>query len=231
MVSVPAYPESVAQSMIAEAEAETAIDAEETKIEMETDVEKDGNEGADKMTIEEAMSAIAQRDQRIAELEACVASIQADVVAADAKMIELENAKIEKETALDQAECDKARALEDLSAAQNTVAEKIALITELEARITELELAKVELDKIKAEREAAERAEKVEKARAFAQHQGLDVEKPEIKQAIEGLDYESLVAMAMETKKDEETTVTIASFTMTQGIEMNDKYGDLLKTR
>ena len=90
---------------------------------------------------------------------------------------------------------------------------------------------KAELETIKAEKEAAALAEKQNKAKSFAERQGLDVEKEDVKNAIASLDYEAIASMAMEIKPDTEQKVTIASFSMTQGIELNDKYGDLLKTR
>ena len=224
VVSVPAYPESTAQSMIAEDDKEEKPEAHEVEDDPEIDDDKEENEGADKMTLEEAMSTIAQKDQTIAELEGKVA-------AAEKNAEDIENEKKVKESELAQAESDKNKAAEELSVAQNTISEKEQRIAELEAKIAELEPMKAELETIKAEKEAAALAEKQNKAKSFAERQGLDVEKEEVKNAIASLDYEAIASMAMEIKPDTEQKVTIASFSMTQGIELNDKYGDLLKTR
>ena len=218
VVSVPAYPESVAQSLIAESNSTDA------RTELENDDDKEENEGADKMTIDEAMSAITEKDQRIAELESKIS-------AAEARATETENEKKAKESELTQAENDKDKAREELCAAQNTIAEKDQRIAELEAKVAELEPMKAELETIKAEKEAAVLAEKQNKAKSFAELQGLDVEKDEVKNAIASLDYETLASMAMDIKPATENKVTMASFAMTQGIELSDKYGDLLQTR
>lgn len=211
VVSVPAYPESVAQSMIAE-ELE----------EKETDDDK--NKGADIMTLEEAMSVIAERDKRIAELES-------EISAAQKNAEELEKEQKEKDTALNQVTCDSDKAKAELSEAKDTIAKGNQRIAELEAQIAELEPMKAELEAIKAEKEAAVLAEKQNKAKNFAERQGLDIEKDEVKEAIASLNYEAIASMAMDIKPAREQNVTLASFAMTHGIELNNKYGDLLKTR
>lgn len=222
IVSVPAYPESVAQSMIAEDDNDDD-ELEECKVEdgLETDDDEEENEGADKMTLEEAMSTIAQKDKTIAELESKIS-------ASEKCMQDMEK---EKGEAIEQAACNKDKAKAELDEAKNSIAEKDVKIAELEAKIAELEPMKAELETIKAEKEAAALAEKQNKAKSFAERQGLDVEKDEVKNAIASLDYEAIASMAMEIKPDTEKKVTMASFSMTQGIELNDKYGDLLKTR
>ena len=223
VVSVPAYPESIAQSIIAE-NMEKNLERTNPDDNVEIDDNKEENKGADNMTLEEAMSTIAQKDQRIAELEG-------KITAAEKRAEDIENEKNAKESELAQAESDKNKATEDLSAAQNTLSEKEQRIAELEAQIAELEPMKSELETIKAEKEAAALTEKQNKAKSFAERQGLDVEKDEVKSAIASLDYEAIASMAMEIKPNTEQKVTMASFSMTQGIELNDKYGDLLKTR
>ena len=206
--------------MIAEGEGapENSGDADD---EMKKKDEEENKEGADTMTLEEAMSAIAQKDQTIAELENKVSA--AEKTANDLTQ--------EKDAAVEQAVTDKENAKAELETANNTIAEKDTKIAELESKIAELEVVKAEFETMKAEKEAAALAEKQEKAKSFAKRQGLDVESDEVKNAIASLNYEAIASMAMEIKPDENPKVTLAGYSMTQGIELNDKYSDLLKTR
>lgn len=227
VVSVPAYEESVAKNLIAENECENERndtndhDKYDDDIDDEDDDDDDiQTQGADyTMTLEEAMSAIAEKDSKIAELEAKISA--AEKCAQDMEK--------EKDEAVEQAACDKNKAKAELDEAKSAIAEKDVKISELEAKVAELEPMKAELETIKAEKEAAQLAEKQEKAKSFAERQGLDVESEAVKTAIASQDYEAIASMAMEIKPNTNQKVTMASYAMTAGLEIEEKYGDLVK--
>ena len=229
VVSVPAYKESVALDMVAEEEhknteneeqEEGRLDAPETIKEPDEEDDQKNNEGVETMNIEEAMGMIAEKDQKIADLEAQLAAAE------EQKAQELEEEKAKKDEAAEQAEASLTETKEALEAANNTIAG-------LEAKVAELEAVKAELDGIKAEQAAAEQAKKLEKVKAFAEKQGLDVTVKEVADAIAEMNYEAIadLAAAME-KPEEKAEETVASFVLAgEGIDMNDKYGDLLARR
>lgn len=103
-------------------------------------------------------------------------------------------------------------------------------IAELKQRIAELEIAEAELNKLKAEKAEAEHAAKVEKAKAFASKQGLDLEDEAVKNAIAELNYEAIadLAEANAAKENKEPEMTMASFI---DMEPTGKYGGLLDRR
>ena len=72
-----------------------------------------------------------------------------------------------------------------------------------------------------------------EKAKAFAEKQGLDVEDENVAKAIAEVNYEMIAELAMaETAKDAEETKNTVEITMASFVDMeisNDEYGGLLK--
>lgn len=100
-------------------------------------------------------------------------------------------------------------------------------IAELKRRIAELEVLAAELSEIKAAQAAAEHAAKVEKAKAFASKQGLDVEDEAVKEAVANLNYEAIaeLAEAKEAENNKKPEVSMASY-----IDMGtpEKYGGML---
>ena len=200
VVSVPAYEESTSLSMVAE---EQGGKQEDTR-------SKEGDETT--MTIEEAMQAIEEKDAEIERL--------------NARVTELETQKENETTA--EAEKNR-RCAEELQAAQNAIAQKDVDIAALQAQVAELEPMKAELERMKAEADEAEKARKIEKAKAFAQKVGLNVDAEDVKEALEKLDFEALAAMAMgvEEKKDEHE-MGLASY-MGGGIDIKSEYGGLLE--
>ena len=230
IVSVPAYKESKAQSLVAE--------ENDDEDEMEDDVHEkaeplDNNKGVDTMTQEEAVALIAEKDKAIAELENKVS-------VAEKKAEDMENEKKTKEDEeeMSKFEAAKKKCAEELNAANKSLAEKEKVIAEkdhaiadLEAKLAELEPMKAELETMKAEAEAAAIKEKQEKAKAFAEKQRLDFENKDVVDAIASMDYEALASMAMENEKSADTSVKLASYSMTKGVELKSRYGGLLESR
>ena len=110
------------------------------------------------------------------------------------------------------------------------------LIAELDQQIAELTEIKGKYDAIVAEAEAKAMAEKKEKAKVFAEKQGLDVKDIAVAEAIENLDYTKIAELTMAQEKEEEPeqeesapAITLASFVDLDVSE--DKYGGLLSRR
>lgn len=208
IVSVPAYPESTALSLVAEEKQETKEFSN-----------KANNEGADIMTLDEAMSALAEKDTKIAELTTQVTDLKSRVTVAEDKAKDMENEKKAKE--------------EELETAKASDADKDAKIAELESKIAELEPMRAELETIKAEQAKIELAAKQDKAKAFAEKQGLNTSAEDVKKAIAELDYAALVDLSMEAEKKNADAgkTAIASF-LGSGLEIKGgKYDDLLAAR
>lgn len=210
IVSVPAYRESVALDMVAEEEKKEESEVLENDLDEPEEINDDlhdheNEEGVENMNIDEAMGLVAERDQTISDLQNQVTVAEERATTA--------------ETALNEANVS-------LENANNT-------IVQLNERISELELAKAELDEIKAEQAAAELVKKQEKAKAFAEKQGLDVTNEDVAKAIAEMNYEAIADLAAAAEKAEEKpSETIASF-FGNGIDVkeNNTYGDLLERR
>lgn len=195
IVSIPAYSEATALSLVAEVE-----NSEEDAVKETEGVE-------DKMTLEEALAAIATKDETIAQL-------QNDVSVA-------EQAKATAEEALANKEQEQADANAQIS-------EKDATITDLQAQVSEIEELRAEVQGFRSEKAAAELARKQAIAKSFAQKQNLDVNDETVAKAIEELNYEALTELAekVETPAQNED-VTYASFAG-DGMDLKSAYGDLL---
>ena len=131
------------------------------------------------------------------------------------------------------------RIVETLEQAETVIAEKDQKIKELETRIAELEQIETKYNAIVAEEEARILAQKQEKARVFAEKQGLDMNEPAVAEAVKALDYSMIAELTMAQvqddepeQKDEEPVqrITLASFVELDVGEQNN-YGGLLNRR
>ena len=111
-----------------------------------------------------------------------------------------------------------------------------ALVAELDAKITELEEIKSKYDAIVVAEQEKAMAEKREKAKAFAEKQGLDANETAVAEAIQNLDYAKIAELTMAraqeekpVKEEEAPAITLASFVELDISE--DKYGGLLSRR
>lgn len=232
IVSVPAYPESVARSLVAEAETDAVL------------VDDEGVEQS--MTLEEAMKAIEEKDALIAEKDQALAEKDSMIAEKDAAISEKDSAIAEKDSLIaektetiarmeaekeddalknkEEKDEEKDKMFEDLTSAN-------LKIEELNSTIAELQNYKNELDAIKAEKAEAELHEKQEKAKAFAEKQNLDVTDEAVAKAIAELDYESLANMSMSVEKKDEETVTVASYAAATDISVKNRFERILGTR
>lgn len=218
IVSVPAYQESVAFSLVAEVDSDNVV------------VNNEGVETT--MTLEEAMQAlaekealIAEKDQAIAEKEAKIAEQEA-LIAEKAETISKMEAEKEDEALKVKEEKDeeKDNMFEELASANQTIAE-------LNNKIAELEVFKAELDTIKAEKEAAELLEKQNKAKAFAEKQHLDISDEAVAKAIAELDYETLANLSMSVENTKPEEIAVASYAMTPDITVKNRFKNILGSR
>lgn len=225
IVSVPAYRESVAYSLVAEAETDGVL------------VDNEGVEQS--MTLEEAMKAIeekdaliAEKDQVLAEKDSLIAEKDAilaekdSVIALSAETISRLEAEKEDEALKEKEEKDeeKDKMFEELAAAN----EKIAA---LNSTIAELEVFKAELEAIKAEQAEIELREKQNKAKAFAEKQNLDVTEDVVAKAIAELDYETLASLTMSVENAAPVPVAVASFAMSPELGIKNRFERILESR
>ena len=117
-----------------------------------------------------------------------------------------------------------------------TMEDAQSLVAELDSRIAELEEIKGKYDAMIAEEQEKELAGKREKAKAFAEKQGLDVNDTIVAEAITNLDYTKIAELTMAQVQEEEPVqeasepaITLASFVELDISE--DKYGGLLSRR
>ena len=110
------------------------------------------------------------------------------------------------------------------------------VIAELEQQIAELNDIKVKYEAMVAEANAKALAEKQEKAKAFAEKQGLDVNETAVAEAIEKLDYTKIAELTMAQAQEEEPVKEdkVPAITLASYVELDvseDKYGGLLSRR
>jgi hypothetical protein len=255
LVSVPAVADAGALDMV----AEVVDDSEDIVAGCEEQAERGETEPMEKenitaeVTEEEKTEAVAEVEEAHAEEETAVAEEQeekqenheeeeedeqkedavAETQEANAEVLEhsvdthesVENWGGEPVHVFEYRE----RVIETMDDAQN-------LVAELDAKIVELEEIKSKYDAMIAEQVEKEMVEKKEKAKAFAEKQGLDVTETAVAEAIESLDYAKIAELTMSQVQEEEPAkeevapaITLASFSEMEIGE--DKYGGLLTRR
>ena len=247
IVSVPAYPDADALDMVAE-----VVNAEETT---------ETNEVKEEVPNEELNTTVAETEveQPVAETEAEHIEVQAEQTeevaqaeVADAEVVREavsvhEGYSVCPETGETLHEVYETHELvETVEPAEAPVAEAPVIAEDetqpdpRDARIAELEteLARVtaELKVFQDAKMAAELQAKQDKAKAFAQKQGLNVEDEAVAHAISEVNYEAIAELAMASEPAQETPapaaveVTMASF-VDMEISGDDEYGGLLKRK
>lgn len=98
-------------------------------------------------------------------------------------------------------------------------------IAALQQQVMELAAAKVELDALKQAQADAAEEKKREELKAFAAASGLDVEADAVTTAIAGMDYEALIAAALENTTP---ATKAASQRPMADIAVTDPYGGIL---
>lgn len=223
VVSVPAYRESTALSIVAE-EHET-IDEDKMKGDEPSTEDDCVIKGAENtMTLEEAMTALAEQTSKVEELKKVLDEKESAEKEAETsnKLKNLEQElKTEKESSVTK---DETIVQKDKKIEEQTVE-----IQELKDRLTEFEQIKGELDAIKKAQAEAQMAERKSQLKDFAARMRLDTNDANVAQAISSLNYEALVTMAnnispAQTSEAKEFTTQTAG----DSFKLNSRFGDLL---
>ena len=246
IVSVPACPDANALDMVAE-----AVNAEETTGTNEVNEEVPNEEGtviAEEVKAEEAVETAEAVETEVAEETATAETAEAEVVHEEVEVREsftkdpyddqtYHEVKTEHtivETVDEEPAAEPAAVIADCGGRKEDMGEcgdpRDRRIAELEA---ELARVNAELQVFKDAKMAAELKVKQDKAKAFAEKQGLDVEDENVAQAIAAVNYEMIAELAMaETADKAEEEKNIVEITMASYVDMeisNDEYGGLLK--
>lgn len=241
IVSVPAYPDADALDMVAEVvNAEETTETNEVKEEVpneelnttvaETEVEQP-------VTETEHIEAQAEQTEEVAQAEVTEAEVvHEEVEVKESVTVDPYDGKTYHETKTEHVVVETVEPAE----APAVIAEEETQPDPRDARIAELEteLARVtaELKVFQDAKMAAELQAKQDKAKAFAQKQGLNVEDEAVAHAISEVNYEAIAELAMASEPAQETPapaaveVTMASF-VDMEIAGDDEYGGLLKRK
>ena len=217
IVSVPAYEEAVALSLVAE--DESATQCSESAAEQEG-VEKMNDEMNVEVVAEVEETVAAETEEAVAEETNAEETVVAEEVQPEAVNAETEEAPAETEQTVaenvmndDMVEHNDPDLVAAHAALEAEAASLRATIAQLYAQIEVLNAEHAELEAIRAERKAQELANRQNTARSFAEKQGLDPEAEEVASAIAELNFEKLAELAMqkEEPKENEAVEAIAS--------------------
>lgn len=227
IVSVPAYEEAVALSLVAEDESASVQIVAEQK-------------GVETMPNENEVAEVASENVALEEtvVEAECETVT-EVAADEEKPDFLKEKEEEKEEEVEEAECKKENANADFVAPLSEVTDfalevppvppteavvNPALVEEAEisalrakiacyeAEIAGLKAEKAELEAYAAAYKAEVAARRCNMARGFAEKQGLDLEADEVKAAIASLDFEKLTELSMAQDVETAQEVAVAAF-------------------
>ena len=243
IVSVPACPDANALDMVAEVvNAEETTETNEVKEEVPNEeLNTTVAEAPVAETETEHIEAQAEQTEEVAQAEVTEAEVVREAVSVH------EGYSVCPETGETLHEVYETHELvETVEPAEAPVAEAPVIAEDetqpdpRDARIAELEteLARVtaELKVFQDAKMAAELQAKQDKAKAFAQKQGLNVEDEAVAHAISEVNYEAIAELAMASEPAQETPapaaveVTMASF-VDMEISGDDEYGGLLKRK
>ncbi len=207
VVSVPAYSESVALNLVAEQHGKPPDEGAEAR-----------NEGVENdMTLEEAMASLAEKDEMIASLTA----------RAEKAEKELDNQKTMKDEEKASYETDKEALEAELAKKENACAELNEKVEALTKDNAKLESLRAELNQMKQEKAEAEQKQKQEKAKSFAELQGLDMKNETVAKAVDEADYQMLAELLIAKQEQEKPKYSIASLAG-DGFSTKSEYGDLV---
>lgn len=212
IVSVPAYEEAVALSLVAE--DESATQCSESAAEQEG-VEKMNDEMNVEVVAEVEETGAAETEETVAEETVVAEEVQPEAVNAETEEAPAETEQTVAEGIMDDdmVEHNDPDLVAAHAALEAEAASLRATIAQLYAQIEVLNAEHAELEAIRAERKAQELANRQNTARSFAEKQGLDPEAEDVASAIAELNFEKLAELAMqkEEPKENEAVEAIAS--------------------
>ena len=202
VVSVPAYRESTALSLVAEEQTDGV--AEDT----------DKGDGANPVDKGEA-NMTEQTTQNTTEQQAPVEQTAKDTRDDLTQQLEQEKASVAQKDAI-------------ISERDATIEQQTNQINDLTSQLSDYHRMKAELDAVRAEQEAAARAEKQRQLKALAERLRLNTGEEAVSQAINSLNYEALVSLANNVPaantESKEYSITSAGDSM----KVTNRFGDLL---
>lgn len=248
IVSVPAYEEAVALSLVAEDESaltdtpdaakqegvetmndenkaiEVVAEAPVAEPEVVTPKEEVAQSALNNEEVTETVETVAEADATSEAAEQANADFVAPVADAVDFALEVPPVLTPPEPAPDPAVVEDAQIEAAHLQIDAEVAQLRAQIAQLEAECEALRAEHMELEAYRAAKRAEELANRQRMARGFAEKQGLDIADEAVASAIEAVDYEKLAELVMaqsENKPEEVAVASIAPATPMNVEEMN----------
>lgn len=213
VVTHPAFDEATALDLVAEQKADDKEVSQPMENENMQTVAEEVNQNAEVATAETA-------EVNAEVVEATAETVEATAENANAETVEATaEAPIVPEQPEDHDEPDDVNEPEDndedeLTRAMNQISEQQNRICELEAQLATLNQLQAELEALRAEKAALELAERVGKARLFAEKSGLDLNAEKVAEAVNSANFELLAEMNLETKPDEQVGMLVSEMTL-----------------
>lgn len=213
VVTHPAFDEATALDLVAEQTDDKEVSQPMENENMQTVAEEVKPEAAEVANAEAEANVNAEAEVATAEtVEATAENANAETVEATA-----EDNPIVPEEPEEQPEVHEEPETDDedeLTRAMNQISEQQNRICELEAQLATLNQLQAELEALRAEKAALELAERVGKARLFAEKSGLDLNAEKVAEAVNSANFELLAEMNLEAKPDEQVGMLVSEMTL-----------------
>lgn len=214
VVTHPAFDEATALDLVAEQKADDKEVSQPMENENMQTVAEEVKPEADNANAEVANAEVANAETA----EATAADANAETVEANAEDATAEdNPIVPEEPEHEEPEVDEPDKPDDedeLTRAMNQISEQQNRICELEAQLATLNQLQAELEALRAEKAALELAERVGKARLFAEKSGLDLNAEKVAEAVNSANFELLAEMNLEAKPDEQVGMLVSEMTL-----------------
>lgn len=207
VVTHPAFDEATALDLVAEQTDDKEVSQPMENENMQTVAEEVKPEAAEVANAETEVNVNAA-DANAETAEATAAEANAEVATAEDNPIVPEEPEEQPEVHEEPDDED------ELTRAMNQISEQQDRICELEAQLATLNQLQAELEALRAEKAALELAERVGKARLFAEKSGLDLNAEKVAEAVNSANFELLAEMNLEAKPDEQVGMLVSEMTL-----------------
>lgn len=207
VVTHPAFDEATALDLVAEQTDDKEVSQPMENENMQTVAEEVKPEAAEVANAETEVNVNAA-DANAETAEATAAEANAEVATAEDNPIVPEEPEEQPEVHEEPDDED------ELTRAMNQISEQQNRICELEAQLATLNQLQAELEALRAEKAALELAERVGKARLFAEKSGLDLNAEKVAEAVNSANFELLAEMNLEAKPDEQVGMLVSEMTL-----------------
>ena len=213
VVTHPAFDEATALDLVAEQTDDKEVSQPMENENMQTVAEEVKPEAANANA--EVVNAEAEANVNAEAEVATAETVEATAENANAEVATAEDNPIVPEEPEEQPEVEPEDNDEDeLTRAMNQISEQQNRICELEAQLATLNQLQAELEALRAEKAALELAERVGKARLFAEKSGLDLNAEKVAEAVNSANFELLAEMNLEAKPDEQVGMLVSEMTL-----------------